>query len=95
MGMGGGGRGAWEVEEIGSILTWFFGVFFADSIYIFFLPSTFLWGFYSETCIHPLQYTFHSLSHSFTSLEFYKAFLVGTIADGGRLFPQTYRTVYK
>ena len=26
-------------------------------------------------CIHPLQYTCHSLSHSFTSLQFYKAFL--------------------
>ena len=26
--------------------------------------------------IHPLQYTFHSLSHSFTSVQFYKAFPV-------------------
>ena len=32
--------------------------------------------FYSETCIHPVQYPFHSLSRSFTSLQFYKAFLV-------------------
>ena len=37
----------------------------------FLLFFTSLWGIYSETCIHPLQYTFHSLSCSFTSLQFY------------------------
>ena len=44
--------------------------------YFYFLPSTSLWGIYSVTCVHPLQYTFHSLSRSFTSLQFYEAFLI-------------------
>ena len=33
-----------------------------QSSFFFFFFS--LWGFYSETCIYPLQYTFHSLSLS-------------------------------
>ena len=43
--------------------------------FFFFLPSTSLWGIYSVTCVRPLQYTLHSLSRSFTSFQFYKAFL--------------------
>ena len=34
---------------------------------LFFLPSTSLWGIYSEIPIHPLQYTFHSLLHPYSS----------------------------
>ena len=45
-------------------------------MYVFVLPSTSLWGIYSEECICLLQYTFHSLSRSFTSLQFQKAFLI-------------------
>ena len=41
-----------------------------------FLPRTSLWGIYSETCICPLQYIFHSLSRFFTSIQFYKALLI-------------------
>ena len=46
----------------------FFFFYFCFLFVCFVLPSASLWGIYSETCSHPLQYTFHSLSRSFTSL---------------------------
>ena len=35
----------------------------------FFHPSTSFVGLYSKTCIHPLQYTFHSLIHTSFALK--------------------------
>ena len=43
---------------------------------LFVLPSTPLWGIYSEISIHSLQYTFHSLTRSFTSFQFYITLLI-------------------
>ena len=45
------------------------------------MSSTSLWGIYSETCIHPLEYTSRSLSRSFNQCSFAKHFLSGIIIN--------------